>query len=159
MIIIIYYYYYYYYYYFNKFYTPIITSGYHWSLTESKSPYHSMILLSIRADLCNAVTLMISILPLSGSWGSFQGYRQQLVSLSPSCSRTSSAFWRSLDVCRIFRFRLFSLNDPMKRQNPLDDNFGSLINLDLIDSYFKWLSFSRDRFWFILILFVSMVKF
>ena len=53
---------------------------FHWSLSDSKSPQFSRILLSILADSNNALVWMVSILklisnsspvPTSGSWGHF----------------------------------------------------------------------------------------
>ena len=63
-----YYYYYYYYYYSLEFFTSAYTDGFHWRLSDSKSPQVSRTLLSILAVFSNAVVWMVSTwLPTSKS--------------------------------------------------------------------------------------------
>ena len=51
------------------------------------------------------------------------GFQQKLVSPSLSYSTAFSALSKDSGICRAFRFHLFSLYDPLKRQNPLNNQF------------------------------------
>ena len=55
--------YYYYYYYSLEFFTSAYADGFHWGLSDSKSPQVSRTLLSILAVFSNAVVWMVSTRP------------------------------------------------------------------------------------------------
>ena len=97
---------------------------FHWSLSDSKSPRDSRTLLSILADLNNAVVWMVSTCPLiSKSSNSctkilcwlYRADQLQIVSLSLSCSIVFSIIWQGPGIYPSFRF--LSLFYPIVNRN------------------------------------------
>ena len=90
--------------------------GFHWSRIDCKSPPVPKNLLSILANLNNAVVWMVLILPASCLflWGPFLAHQLSLISLSPTCFPVCLFFFffvfsQSQSICLSFRFLLFSL--------------------------------------------------
>ena len=78
-------YYYYYYCISCDFFKPVLTSGFYWSLNDSKSPQISRTLLSILITLNNVVIFMLLIRPLISN--SFFNLRYHCHDFSSSSSR------------------------------------------------------------------------
>ena len=100
----------------SEFFTQVEQVIFHWSPSDSKSPQISRTLLSILADLNNAVTWMISILPLISKFfspllslrGSFRVHQLYLVSPSPLCSTAVLFLFFFCFVLFCFVFLLFN---------------------------------------------------
>ena len=110
-----------------KFFAPVMTGGFHWS--GSLSPHISRTLVNIVTRVLrfgwSRFFLWPIVIPISfpSFWKSIQVHQPQLVSPSPSCSKTFSTLWQDLSICLFFRFILFSLCDPLELQNQLHLQF------------------------------------
>ena len=93
--------------------------AFHWNLSDSKSSWVSRTLLSIQANLNNALVwmgLMDSLSPICpvnfmSSWRPFQAHQLWLVSLSLSWLTDFFAQRQNLSICLFFCFLSFSLCD------------------------------------------------
>ena len=141
---------------------------FHWSLSDSKYPKFSSTLLSILADLNNAIVLMVSTRPLISKSSSpiinplvtYQVHQLQLVSPSFSCSIFFSILLQSLGTYLSFHFLSVLPCDQPKCQSL---QFGRLLTMTSSGrlAEIKWsvsisksqrilcVSFSKTDSWFI----------
>ena len=103
---------------------------FYWRLRDSKSPPVSRIILSILADLSNAV-----VLDGLGLWSDFQLFQTSykvhqllLISLPPSCLIVFVVLCQGLSTWLSFRFLWFSLSGLPTKQSPLNGRFFFFLN-------------------------------
>ena len=107
-----------------------------WSLSGSKSPQFSRTLLSILADLKNAVVWMVSILPQISNCSSLLGtVHKGFLGSFPSSQTTTGitvtlmfhsfflVLWQGPSICLSFQFIFFPPCSPPTQQNLLDGSF------------------------------------
>ena len=135
----------------------------HWSLRESKSPQISRTLLSILADLTNAVIWMVSTYlllsksssPFANLRGLFQVHQLQLV--SPSGSVAASALWQGPDIYPSFCLLLILLIGPPERQSPLFSRFSFYLFIFFIYLiFFFFCDYILVMFFFFLVIIVKL---
>ena len=145
---------------------------FYWSLSDSKSPRVSRTLLSILADLNNAIVCLVSVRPLISN--SSKTFTQEVVLSTPLASGITITFmfhsflvpWQDLSFCLFFD--LFDFNSVVGRDGKVHYSAGSLffsfclLSLGLI--FLRGLdnllvSHNPRWFWFVHIPSYSMVKF
>ena len=98
-----------------KFFTPMV---FHWSLSNNKSLEVSRTLLSILANLSNAVVWMVSSHPLifkssSSCINPLVTVPRALITIGITVTFMFHSFFNSLARCRYLTFFLFSFNFPL----------------------------------------------